>query len=365
MRAAVLGPEEIHTAWRLSSFLHAQGIAGRDKVTLLLPKWMEGASLWTKQNFEESLGKSEEAGIKIVIDEKLKLANYRPPRVEAQDRVFLAIQEKGAASEDAQKARRAGYPTAVLTLSKGTPLSRYMQFIHYAVFGIAYLRDMNFVTQPSVELYKTITNRLFAAAKGAGGIEKTREWQALKSSARQLKWRGGVTLHLDYVEGTAWDRVSAPEAYGLLLKSMADNHEVQYGELTYFGDMRYSVQGRAMRKTLDRAAENVFRAALKMPVDVYEGPAMNHSYHEMVIGHGKCLSTVLLSDKGERIPAADYSPDYHRAQFLATQMALAERKRAVVAITVRDLEEPSLAALEGFFKEAARVVKPNRLVRSR
>ncbi len=39
-----------------------------------------------------------------------------------------------------------------------------MQFIHYAVFGLGYLRRMNFVTQPSVELYKAITNRLHAEA---------------------------------------------------------------------------------------------------------------------------------------------------------------------------------------------------------
>ena len=97
---------------------------------------------------------------------------------------------------------------------------------------------------------------------------------------------------------------------------------------------------------LDRAAESLFRAALKVPVDVYEGPAMNHSYHEMIIGHGKCFSTILVAEDGE--PA-----DYHRAQFLATQMALAERGRAVVSITLRDLEDASLRALDEFFRQAA------------
>jgi len=97
---------------------------------------------------------------------------------------------------------------------------------------------------------------------------------------------------------------------------------------------------------LDRAAEKLFRATLKVPVDVYEGPAMNHSYHEMIIGHGKCFSTVLAAGGGE--PA-----DYHRAQFLATQMALAERGRAVVSITLRDMEEASLRALDEFLRQAA------------
>ena len=45
-----------------------------------------------------------------------------------------------------------------------------------------------------------------------------------------------------------------------------------------------------------------------MPADVYEGPAMNHSYHEMIIGHGKCFSTVLIAEPNE--PA--FQPGHHR-----------------------------------------------------
>jgi hypothetical protein len=101
-----------------------------------------------------------------------------------------------------------------------------------------------------------------------------------------------------------------------------------------------------MRAALDRAAESTFRAACKIPVDVYEGPAMNHSYHEMIIGYGKCFSTILLAEP-------DQAADYHCAQFLATQMALAERGRAVVSITLRDLGEASLRALDEFFRQAA------------
>jgi hypothetical protein len=62
---------------------------------------------------------------------------------------------------------------------------------------------------------------------------------------------------------------------------------------------------------------------------------------------------VLLSEKAERIAAAGYTADYHRAQFLATQMALAERGRAVVAITLKDLEQTTLTALDDFFHQTA------------
>src|SRR6185436_20877027 len=91
--------------------------------------------------------------------------------------------------------------------------------------------------------------------------------------------------------------------------------------------------------------------------DVYEGPAMNHSYHEMIIGHGKCFSTVLFSGKQEQFAAAGYTADYHSAQFLSTKLALEQRGRAVVAIVLKDLSERSVGALEEFFAETANRLK--------
>jgi glucose-6-phosphate isomerase len=109
-----LSEEEVDTAWRLASFLHVQGAlqecAGRDKVTLLLPRPWAGAGIWTKQAFEESLGKSTEYGLKIVIDERVRLTNYRAPKDPAQDRLFWCVQIKGVQNEKLALLRRAGYP---------------------------------------------------------------------------------------------------------------------------------------------------------------------------------------------------------------------------------------------------------------
>jgi hypothetical protein len=359
MKGACLAHSDVRAAWELAAFLQRQGAAGRDKVTLLLPKQWEGAALWTKQNFEESLGKSEEIGIKIAIPETLKLANYRSPKDPAQDRAFMAVRVQGMPGPAAQKAallRRAGYPLAVADFETGTPLSRYMQFVHYTVFGLGYLRCMNFVTQPGVELYKAIANQIHAEAARRGGVEATAGWRNLMDPARQARWRGGITLCCGEIPASKRGR-EAPEIWAGMLRERAAARAVEYGELTFFGDTRYSAAGRKVRKALERAGERVFRARLKMPVDVYEGPAMNHSFHEMIIGHGKCFSTVLLPEKQERIPEAGYTADYHTAQFLATRLALERRKRAVVAITMRDLGERSIAALDDFYKRAALALK--------
>lgn len=360
MESTWLRDEDVQTAWKLASFLRTQAVNGRDKITLLLPRTWSGAGMWTKQDFEESLGKSEHFGLKVVIGENIKLANYRAPKEATQDRCFLALHVKALGNGEATKIaslRRAGYPLAVLTMA-AADLSRYMQFIHYTVFGIGWLQNMNFVTQPGVELYKSITSRLHAEGQKAGGIEKTKEWMATHGSAKRAKFRSAVTLHYGRLpEQIGISGSDAPTIYAGILRSLAADRRIEYGELTFFGDTRYCQRGRAVRKALERAGDRVFRAGLNMPVDVSEGPAMNHSFHEMIIGHGKCLSTVLLSEKAERIAAADYTADYHRAQYLATQMALSERGRFVVAITLKDIEESSLEALDDFFREVASSLK--------
>lgn len=363
-RGAQLSDEDVRTAWLLASFLEAQSQIGRDKVTLLLPKQWAGAGVWTKQDFEESLGKSEKTGIKILPSAKPRLANYRSPRDPRQDRVFLAAGIRGSPGPDAAKVallRRAGYPVASLTLPARSYLSSYMQFVHYTVFGLAYLRGMNFVTQPSVELYKSIAARISAEAAVAGGTARTAEWRAMTGSRRQASFCGALTLFYNRLPpGCESEGADAPEIYSAILKKLAVERRIEYGELTFFGDTRYSARGAAVRKRLDHAAESLFERRLNMPADVYEGPAMNHSYHEMIIGHGRCFSTVLLSARQEQLPEARYAPDYHMAQFLATQIALTERGRPVVAILLNDLEDDALRALDGFFRRAAACLKPGR-----
>jgi len=301
---AQLTDEEVAVAWKLAAFLHAQGLEGRDKISLLLPESWSAAGLWTKQDFEESLGKSEELGIKIVIDEKVRLRSFRRIDDPKQDRAFLAFQRKGEAHPEARQItalRHAGYTIAIVTFPAAKPLSHYMQFIHYVVGGLGYLRRMNFVTQPSVELYKQITAELVASGDA-------RQWRDLA--------------------------IPEPKELAAQLKKQP----FEYGELTWFGDLRYSEEGRAIRVSLERAANRIFRSRLKMPVDIYEGPAMNHSYHEMVIGHGRCFSIVMTGANQVRFAAAHYEPDYHTAQFLATKLALERRGRTVVAFTVEEPE---------------------------
>ncbi len=270
MAGTSLSSGEIDTAWRLSAFLHTQGLAGRDKVTLLLPPSLSGAAMWTKQEFEESLGKSAEHGIKIVIGEPVRMTNYRPPRDPYQDRVFLGIEMKGstagASSKVAEKLallRRAGYPVAVLSLEKG-PLSRYMQFVHYAVFGVAWLRKMNFVTQPNVELYKSIANRLHAESQRAGGIEKTKEWrQSIGYSAQCCLARKSYAALGPAACYVRTQRIHRSCDLRVAVARFHKRSRVRIRRADVFWRYPVFAAGRAARAVLDRAAERLFRARLQ------------------------------------------------------------------------------------------------------
>jgi glucose-6-phosphate isomerase len=346
---ASLTAAEVKDAFKLAAFLHTSGLNGRDKVTLLLPKSWAAAALWTKQDVEESLGKSEAIGIKIVIGERVAPRHYHRAEDPKQDRVFLAIQHKGEPHPDAiglDKLRNGKYPVAIVTFPGKAPLSRYMQFIHHVVFGLGVLREMNFVTQPAVELYKSITSEIFKEASEAGGIQSTSAWKGLGSIRH---WKGVVGLE-------------TPETLAAAILQAASGRDgkgktIRYGELTFFGDMRYSEEGLQVKAILEEAATRLFRSTFHMVADVYEGPAMNHSYHEMIIGHGGCFSIVVLSEKQARFPVAGYEPDYHMAQFLATRQALLQKGRIVHALLVKDLSPESLEVLEAFFAETARVLK--------
>jgi hypothetical protein len=356
LRGSFLTAQQVHTAWRLAAFLHAQGIAGRDKVTLLLPKLWAGAGIWTQQDFEESLGKCESLGLRIVACEKPKLANYRSPKDPQQDRSFLAVQIKGTPGPDAHKVallRHAGYPVAVLGFPRAVVLSTYMQFMHYVVFGLAYFRGMNFATEPAVELSKDIAARIHGDAQKAGGVRQTRAWKSMAASPHQARC-GPLTLHH---HGIPFDGgcqpANAAEIYAAILKHLAGQRRIEYAELTFFGDTRYSPAGKAARKILEHAAERVFGARLKMPSDVYEGPAANHCFSDTITGNGRCFSTLLVSARQEEFPAARATGDYHLAQYLGTIEALAGRGRPVVAIVLEDLGPASLRTLDEFFHRVA------------
>ncbi|MBI4893968.1 MAG: hypothetical protein HY821_25345 [Acidobacteria bacterium] len=348
-RGAALNEAQIHSAWSLASFLCQQAAAGRGKVTLLLSKSLQGAAGWTKLALEESLGQGMGPALRIITGEPARLADYRPAKDARADRTFVLVERKGEPAVERQKLallKRAGYPVAVLQLDAAAPLSAYLQFIHCAVFGLAWLHDVNFAVRPAAALSAGLTEALYQNALFQGGVERTGEWLRFRDSIRRVPWRAGLCFHYDRMPcGVEAGGRDAASAYASILQQFSDAGVVNCGELIWYGDSRYSAGGGKVRKALERGAARLYRGALKMPCDVLEGPALS----EATMGQGGCFTTLVLPWE----MASGAGSGYLRAQFLAAQACLEKRVRLVVVLSVKDASAESATALEEFFRAAA------------
>ncbi len=349
--AANLSNTQIQAAWRLAAFLNAQADAGRTKLTLVLPKPWSGVGAWTKLSLDEGLAASLPPTIRVILENKIKLANYRSPKDHDQDRSFLALKVRGFSKEVPDKAamlRRAGYPLATLTFAKAASLSSYMQFVHFMVFGLSYLRRAKQSRSTCSDSYDSFAASILREASKTGGVEKSSLWRTLVNSTRRIRHRGCISLYNDWCDlpGAA-DQLDAPTLYATMLKRVLAQKEIDYAELVFFGDTRYCPQGRSVLKALQRAAERLFRSRLKLSVHVGEGTSLSKANPR------RCLSTLILSEKSEKVPGVSEASQYHLAQFVAANQLLAEQGGHVVAVMIKDLQELTIGSLEDFFRQAA------------
>lgn len=312
---SVLSEAETAEARKLGAFLRAQGEAGRDKVTLFLPRSWNSIAAWTKNRFEAR------PGVKIVVDEHFNGRTYHKATSPKQDRIFVAVQRKGEAHPEATgitALRSAGYPIVVVTFSSSAQLSRYMQFMATAADALQSVRIAD-ETLP-------VAAPIQADAKLSG------TWEGLRSAK---KWRGAISPE-------------TPESLANTLRDGAERRKFSFGEMTFFGDMRYSEDGKLFRKALETGGQRLFRVKLKMPVDINEGPAMSR---------GDGFSILIIAEEQGRYSTANYDGDYNVVQFLAARAALERKRRMARAILVKDLSAESIAALEAFFSETAALLE--------
>jgi glucose-6-phosphate isomerase len=142
--------------------LAVQALAGRDKVTLVLPPPLASFGAWVEQLVAESTGK-EGRGILPVDGEPLGM-----PVVYGRDRVFVALRMAGAA--DAAQAQRlaaleaAGHPVVRLDLADVLALGGEFFRWAFATAVAGALLGVNPFDEPNVQESKDATKRVLAAA---------------------------------------------------------------------------------------------------------------------------------------------------------------------------------------------------------
>jgi glucose-6-phosphate isomerase len=153
--AEALGPSvpgAAHAGLRLAAVLGASALAGRDKLTLVLPEEIATFGLWLEQLVAESTGK-QGTGILPVAGEPLG-----PPDVYGDDRLFVAVGPHPGLDDLAA----AGHPVVELAYGGGDDLGPLVLLWEQAVALSGAVLGINPFDQPDVASAKEATSRVLA-----------------------------------------------------------------------------------------------------------------------------------------------------------------------------------------------------------
>jgi glucose-6-phosphate isomerase len=309
----------------LGAFIGATTLAGRDKLTVILPSSLATLGLWIEQLVAESTGKQGKGALPVV-DEPLG----RPDEY-GQDRAFVAL----ATDRDHPDAERldaleaAGHPVLRLsTRMDGLGAEFFRWEFATAVAGAAL--GINPFDEPNVSEAKEKTRALLNAY---GADRRLPETDPLAENDR-------VALHTRAFAG------ESPE--GLIRAAIDDLKPGDYAAFLSYLPADPTVT-RAVAE-IRRAIRTRTRAASTFGV----GPRYLHStgqYHKG--GPNTVLAFVITGEDatGTEIPEAGYSFSVlKRAQALGDYQTLETHGRRVVRIHVRG-EDPGMA-LEQLFADA-------------
>ncbi len=157
-------------AW-LGAVLGAAALAGRDKLTLVLPESIATFGYWVEQLIAESTGK-EGTGILPVEGEALG-----SPDVYGDDRIFVALGDDDAVAP----LEAAGHPVVRLPYSEPSQIGGEFFRWEFATAVAGYLLGIDPFDQPNVQEAKEATARILA-----GGAE-TPETPALADVLSQIR----------------------------------------------------------------------------------------------------------------------------------------------------------------------------------
>ena len=211
-------------AW-LGAVFAESAKAGRDKVTIVIPKAVASFGIWAEQLIAESTGK-QGRGLIPVADEPLG-----PPDVYGNDRLFVRLVLPG---DDADAARfdalsKAGHP--VVTLKLSDPLGIGAEFFRweYAIAVAGVSLQINVFDQPNVQEAKDLTKKVLSEGNPPTVGEGIR-WSGQKGSTlnaaietllAQVK-RGDYVALLAYVGPDA----EHDAALGAIRLAIRDKHRV-------------------------------------------------------------------------------------------------------------------------------------------
>ena len=309
----------------LGAFIGAATLAGRDKLTVVLPDSLAQLGLWIEQLVAESTGKHGKGALPVV-DEPLA----RPDEY-GQDRAFVSIAtEVDAPDKDRLRELEAGgHPVLRLSTRVGGLGAEFFRW-EFATAVAGAVLGINPFDEPNVSEAKEKTKTLLSTFEKEGRLPET----------EPLASEGDVAVYT---------RDFAGESPSAILRRAVE--ALKPGDYAAF--LSYLPADRAIEEAI-RDVRVAIRRKTKTATTFGVGPRYLHStgqYHKG--GPNSVLAFVITADDDSEtgIPEAGYSfSTLKRAQALGDFQTLEAHGRRVVRIHVTG-EDPA-GALERLFAEA-------------
>ena len=311
-------------------------LAGRDKLTFLIPDDLETLGLWLEQLIAESTGK-EGKGILPVAREPLgDVGAY------GTDRLFALITVKDEPAQDliatAEALRQAGHPVVTIRLDDRLDIGQEFLRWEIATATAGAVLGINPFDQPNVQESKDNTNRLLKQAEEQGHLPEP----------QPLLTEGGLSVY-----GPLQARGSVAEALAEFLRPVHSGDYLNFMVyLTETPETDAIVQ--AMRREL--------RDALHVPVTAGYGPRFLHStgqYHKGGPNTGVFIQLTATPAAGVNLPGKPYDlATFIKAQELGDVQALEKHGRRALRVDLGDNVQGGLQKLQEAVAQALGQLRP-------
>jgi len=150
----------------LGALLGAMAAAGRDKLTLIMPKKLESFSLWIEQLVAESTGKEGKGVVPVGLEELSEPDKYQADRFFA--RTLMACSPEPGAAQRTAELKKAGHP--VYTALINDPYDLGGEFFRWetATAAAGSLMGINPFDQPNVKEAKDLTLKVLETFSSKG-----------------------------------------------------------------------------------------------------------------------------------------------------------------------------------------------------
>ena len=328
-----------HGLW-LGAALGEMALAGRDKVTLVLPHPLDALGAWIEQLLAESTGK-EGRGLIPVAGEPLA-----PPDAYGNDRVFVVTTIGAPPAELAHalsELETAGHPVIQWSLPSALDLGAEFVRWEIATAVAAAVIDVNPFDEPNVAEAKQATHDLLARRGTEGSLPEPERAAARDGLAASAPLPTAERLRPSLAEA------SDPMAWAAALPSALEEGD-------YFALLAFLHPTPARHAALQAIRQAVQRST-KVATTLGYGPRFLHSTGQLHKGGpNRGVFLQLVADEGDRsIPDESFGfGTLQRAQALGDYEVLARHDRRVVRLDLGKNVEGGLDRLVQALTAAAR-----------